>query len=231
MRTRITHILLASLGALVYCGGSSAHPDAVGTRFVAPSGEDAGDCDENHHPCRTLQYALTRVRPGDAIKLAAGTYELSNVDLEALAIGKEGVRGGYSAEDHFQIQNAETNPTRVSGVPDDYRNNFIAHGFTVVDDGGNVLPRIVAPKLSAPTTCTGGFAGTFPCHNIDYLAQLQLQEIPTQPASASEVWGFVDADDQREYAILGHRNGTVIVDVTSPGAPVVVGNVPGNPSL
>jgi choice-of-anchor B domain-containing protein len=230
MRTRSPRILCGAL-ALVWCGGLAAHPDAVGTRFVAPSGEDQGDCDSNHHPCRTLQYALTRVQPGDAIKLASGTYELSNVDLEALAIGKEGVRGGYSAEDHFQIQNAESNPTRVSGVPDDYRNNFIAHGFIVVDASGNALPRIVAPKIAVPTNCAGGFAGQFPCHNIDYLAQVQLQEIPTQPTSASDIWGFVDADDNREYAIVGHRNGTVIVDVTTPGSPVVVGNIPGNASL
>ena len=30
---------------------------------------------------------------------------------------------------------------------------------------------------------------------------------------------------------MGHRNGTVIVDVTVPGTPVIVGNVPGNASL
>lgn len=230
MRTRAAAGVTAILASL--CGAAvMAHPDAMGTRFVAPGGEDDGDCDSNHHPCRTLQYALTRVRPGDAIKLASGTYELTNVDLEALAIGKEGVRGGYSAEDHFAIQDAETNPTRVSGVPDDYRNNFIAHGFTVVDPNGNALPRIVAAKMLTPAACTGGFAGQFPCHNIDYLAQVQLQEIPTQPTSASDLWGFVDADDGREYAVVGHRNGTAIIDVTAPGSPVVVGNIPGNASL
>jgi choice-of-anchor B domain-containing protein len=116
-------------------------------------------------------------------------------------------------------------------VPDAFRNNFIAHGFTVIDANGNPLPRIVQPKLAAPTACSNGLAGNFPCHNIDYLAQVQLQEIPTQPTSASEIWGFVDADDNREYAILGHRTGTAIFDVTVPGTPVLVGNVPGNPSL
>lgn len=224
-------IRLLPLALLLYCAATTAHPDAIGTLFVADSGHDEGGCDDNHHPCRTLQYALTRVQPGDAIKLAAGAYELSDVDMEQLAIGKEGVRGGYSAQDHFQIQDAETNPTRVGGVPDAYRNNFIAHGFIVVGAGGEILPRIVQPKILAPTACVNGFAGTFPCLNIDYLAQVQLQELPTQPTSASEIWGFVDADDQREYAIMGHRNGTVVVDVTAPGAPVVVGNIPGNPSL
>jgi choice-of-anchor B domain-containing protein len=213
-------------GALV-----QGHPDAMGTRYVAQSGTDTGDCDNNHHPCQTLRYALSRVDPGNAIKLAAGSYDLSGVDVERLLIGKEGVRGGYSAEDHFQIQNAETNPTLTAGVPDEYRNNFIAHGFIVVDHNGDALPRIIQPKLLTPMSCTNGFAGSFPCHNIDFLAQVQLQEIPTQPTSASEIWGFVDADDNREYAVLGHRNGTAVYDVTVPATPVLVGNVPGNPSL
>ena len=235
MRNRFTkpHLcagLLAVL-SLSYWAVTGAHPDSVGTRYVAGSGHDEGDCTSNHHPCRTLQFALTRMNAGDAVKLATGTYELSSVDIERLAIGKEGVRGGYSAEDHFAIQNAESNPTRVTGVPDEYRNNFIAHGFIVLDANGNALPRIVHAKLLAPTSCANGTAGQFPCHNIDFLAQVQLNEIPTQPTSASEVWGFVDADDNREYAILGHRNGTVIVDVTTPGTPVVVGNIPGNASL
>ena len=92
---------------MLSAGIASSHDDVIGTRFVAPAGEDAGDCDDNHHPCRTLPYALTQVGPGDAIKLAAGTYDLAGVDIERLALGKEGVRGGYSAEDHFRIQNAD----------------------------------------------------------------------------------------------------------------------------
>jgi choice-of-anchor B domain-containing protein len=231
MNPRHRIAVFAALALLYPAATVFGHPDAIGTRYVAVGGQDQGDCDNNHHPCRSLQYALTRVNAGDAVKLASGSYDLSSIDIERLLIGKEGVRGGYSAEDHFQIQNAETNPTRVSGVPDQFRNNFIAHGFTVVDANGDPLPRIIQAKLAVPTACSNGLAGTFPCHNIDYLAQVQLQEIPTQPTSASEIWGFVDADDNREYAILGHRNGTAVYDVTVPATPVLVGNIPGNPSL
>ena len=221
----VTAVLLPA--AIVY-----GHPDALGTRFVSPTtGSDTSDCNNNHNPCRTLAYALTQVQPGNAIKLAAGTYDVSGIDVENLLIGKEGVRGGYSAEDHFAIQNAESNPTRVYGVADAYRNNFIAHGFIVIDANGDALPRIIMPKLAAPTPCTNGMAGTFPCHNIDYLAQVQLQEIPTAPTSASEIWGLVDLDDNREYAILGHRNGTAFYDVTNPATPVLVANIAGNQSL
>jgi choice-of-anchor B domain-containing protein len=231
MRVHQASLLFLSLAVLLPATTVRSHDDAVGTRFVAATGEDAGDCDENYHPCLTLTYALTQVEAGDAIKLAAGSYDVSGLDVENLLLGKQGVRGGFSAADLFRIQNAEANPTRVAGVPDAFRNNFIAHGFIVVDANGDPLPRIEMAKLAAPTACTAGFAGTFPCHNIDYLGQVQLQDIPSLPSSASEIWGLVDLDDNREYAILGHRNGTAIYDVTEPGTPVLVGNVPGNPSL
>jgi choice-of-anchor B domain-containing protein len=101
----------------------------------------------------------------------------------------------------------------------------------VVDANGAALPRIEMAKLLEPTSCSAGFAGSFPCHNIDFLAQVQLAELPSQPVSASNLWGFVDLDDGREYAVLGHRNGTTVVDVSDPDTPVIVGNIPGNPSL
>jgi choice-of-anchor B domain-containing protein len=231
MRTRHLSFYWLPLAALLSATLVQSHDDMVGTRFVAPSGVDTGDCDENHEPCRTLHYALTQVDPGDAIKLAAGTYDVSGIDVENLLLGKEGVRGGYSAEDHFHIQDAETNRTNVTGVPDAFRNNFIAHGFTVLDANGNPLPRIITDKLAAPTACTAGRAGAFPCHNIDFVAQVQLQEIPSSPISISNLWGFVDLDDNREYAVVGHRNGTAVYDVTVPATPVLVGNVAGNSSL
>jgi choice-of-anchor B domain-containing protein len=226
--TQALHLLLPAL--LLAAGAGYAHDDLVGTRFVAATGVDAGDCDDNHEPCRTLDYALGRVHPGDAIKLAAGSYDLSSLDIANLLLGKEGVRGGYSAGDHFRIQDAGTNSTRVSGVPDAFRNNFIAHGFTVVDASGDPQLRVVQDKLMAPTSCINGVAGRFPCHNIDYLAQVPLEEIATAPSSASNVWGMVDLDDNREYAFLGHRTGTAIYDVTNPGAPLEVGNIPGGSS-
>jgi choice-of-anchor B domain-containing protein len=231
MRTRYISLAFLALAALLPASLVQGHDDVIGTRFVAAVGVDSGDCDENHRPCRTLTYALSQVDAGDAIKLAAGTYDVSGIDVENLLLGKEGVRGGYSAADHFQIQDAETNRTYITGVPDAFRNNFIAHGFTVIDANGQTLPRIVQAKLAVPTACVSGFAGSFPCHNIDFLAHVQLQEIPSAPISASNLWGFVDLDDSREYAVLGHRNGTAVYDVTQPATPVLVGNVAGNSSL
>jgi choice-of-anchor B domain-containing protein len=45
--------------------------------------------------------------------------------------------------------------------------------------------------------------------------------------SVSNLWGFRDLDDGREYAVVGLDSGTAVVDVTDPANPVVVGRVTG----
>jgi len=50
-----------------------------------------------------------------------------------------------------------------------------------------------------------------------------------QYPSYAGVWGYVDAQG-REYALLGTRNGTSIVDVTDPTNPVEVAFISGRPS-
>src|SRR5687768_18404667 len=83
----------------------------------------------------------------------------------------------------------------------------------------------------AASTCSGGFAAEYPCQGIDFLSRVALSSFPGSPTSASNLWGYVDLDDNREYAVIGHRNGTADYDVTTPATPVLVGNVPGNASL
>ena len=184
-------------------------------------------------PAARSSMRLTQVEPGNAIKLAAGSYDVSGIDVENLLIGKEGVRGGYSAEDHFAIQNAETNPTRDLGrrrrLPQQLHRAWLHRGGR---QRRSAAAHHHAEDCAAPTACTNGLAGTFPCHNIDYLAPGPAAGNSRRARPArSEIWGLVDLDDGREYAILGHRNGTAFYDVTNPGAPVLVANIPGNQSL
>ena len=75
-----------------------------------------------------------------------------------------------------------------------------------------------------------GRAGQFPCRNVDLLAQIPLDEFSTQPVSAANVWGLVDLNDSREYAIVGLSNGTAVVEVTDPENPREVVTIPGNSS-
>jgi choice-of-anchor B domain-containing protein len=62
------------------------------------------------------------------------------------------------------------------------------------------------------------------------LAQIPLTQFSSGPVSAANVWGFVDLNDNREYAVVGLRNGTAVVDVTDPVNPREVATIAGNSS-
>ncbi|HZI65546.1 MAG TPA: choice-of-anchor B family protein [Thermoanaerobaculia bacterium] len=83
-------------------------------------------------------------------------------------------------------------------------------------------------RLQAPAACVDGrAAGVFPCRGVELSSFLPLGVLQAEARSGSNLWGFVDLDDAREYAVIGLNSGTAIVDVTDPTAPRVVGAVPG----
>ncbi len=208
-------------------GPLAAHDDVAGTRYVAPEGNDAGDCEHRDAPCRSLDYALGLIEHGDAIKVGAGEYDFANLNLEELLFGKQGLRAGYTAADNFHVDDPVANRAIVRGADPRFIQTLIAFGFTPVDAAGNPIAR-ESVQAQPPATCTtAGQAGTFPCWNIDYLAQIPLTGFSTQPLSAANLWGFVDRDDDREYVLVGLRNGTAVVDVTDPASPREVATVPG----
>jgi choice-of-anchor B domain-containing protein len=83
-------------------------------------------------------------------------------------------------------------------------------------------------RLQAPAACIDGrAAGIFPCRGVQLDSFLPLGILEAEARSGSNLWGFVDLDDLREYAVMGLNTGTAIVDVTDPVAPRVVGSVVG----
>jgi choice-of-anchor B domain-containing protein len=93
----------------------------------------------------------------------------------------------------------------------------------------DALSRLTA--LAGPASCTGGFAAGFACQNVDLESFVGLSDLVPDSRSVSNLWGFVDLDDHREYAVVGVNNGTSVVDVTEPARPRVVGSVPGPVSV
>ena len=82
-------------------------------------------------------------------------------------------------------------------------------------------------KSSAATPCTNGSAAGFACANIDLLAHVRLADISSKPSSGADIWGFVDLNSNREYAIIGVSNGTAVLDITDPELPLEIGLIPG----
>lgn len=77
---------------------------------------------------------------------------------------------------------------------------------------------------ASPAACIAGFAGTYPCNNVDLLALVPLSTMGC--GSGNDVWGWTDSTTGREYALMGCDNGLAFVDVSDPANPVYVGKLP-----
>ncbi len=76
----------------------------------------------------------------------------------------------------------------------------------------------------APTPCENGFAGIYPCENVDLLAFMPLSTIGG--GSGNDIWGWTDPLTGKEYALMGRSSGTSFVDISDPVNPVYIGNLP-----
>ncbi len=70
----------------------------------------------------------------------------------------------------------------------------------------------------------------FPRYGIRQLSQIPLADFAGSPSSAGNIFGYVSPSG-REYATIGLRNGTAIVEITNPLLPVTLNHIPGPSSL
>ncbi len=225
-------------GVLLLIAPVSSHDDTRGARFVGPDGANATDCREHHDPCLSIQYALAQAGPGNTIKVAQGIYDVTGIEPERFLFGTVHAQGGYKPSGHFEERDPDVYPTILVGVDPRYRLQLMHLGFKwsadlesarlgIVDD--SPAEALQATALAAES-CVQGSAGQFPCRNVDFLAQIALNQFSSRPTSAANVWGFVDLNDDREYAVVGLSDGTAVVEVTDPANPREVVTIPGNSS-
>ena len=213
------------------------HADHDKARFVSPDGYDIGKCDDPEKPCKTVSYAGLKSNKGDRILLAEGNYVVDEVDsLFYLLSDLVPVEGSYSKSSNFK-KSDKSHITRLIGVPLEFAEKLAAKGFTVVIDSKaidinktkeirdkvGIYERLAVKKEAAD--CEFGLAGDHPCENMDLLAHVPLSAFSVNPSAANDIWGFYDLNDNREYAIIGLRNGVGVVEVTDPTNPRVVGSV------
>ncbi len=217
---------------------AAAGDDAV-PRYVAEQGVDLGDCALAVRPCRTVSYALARAGKGDDVRVAGGTYALADIrDALAIVAGAGAVRGGFDRFDHFVRQAPAANRTTLTGVPLALRGEFEARGFHVIVDRKGIdartraaLAGVAASRTSSGAArCTDNAAGAYPCNAVDLHAHVATGDLSATPDEVMDVWGFVDLNTEREYALLTHYDGLAVIDVTDPSAPFEVGNLEGAPT-
>ena len=78
--------------------------------------------------------------------------------------------------------------------------------------------------ISAQSPCIDGFAGPYPCDNVDLLSTMTINEIGGA-ANQADIWGWSSVSG-REFAIVTKSNATAFVEVTDPLNPVYLGDLP-----
>ncbi|PXF64121.1 choice-of-anchor B family protein [Kangiella spongicola] len=219
----------------------SAHSGAHPIRYVAEDGVDQGNCSQVKNPCASISYAVNQSSKGDKIYVASGQYFAQEMDIFYLLNDMVAVKGGFSKENGYHQQNPEKNVTTIVGLPAEYREQLQKKGFRLLQDSkGNQEFRVKPEYLDMleryqkvnqtnkkQISCQNGSADEFPCYQVDLISQHSLASLSTSPSSASDIWGYVDLNNNREYALMGLVNGTTLIDVTDAANPAEVGTISG----
>lgn len=92
------------------------------------------------------------------------------------------------------------------------------------DTDGDGVGDVCDATPSNKVVCTNGFANIYPCNDYDLLLHLPLSTFSTDEANDS--WGWTDPTTNKEYAIMGVKDGTVFVDITDTDNPIYLGKLP-----
>lgn len=107
-----------------------------------------------------------------------------------------------------------------------------------ISPSGTEQPQAATPVTPSGSSVMLGTSGGFDVHNMIVRSRVTPQSFSTNSTCtvsatnvcANDIWGYVSPSG-REYAILGLRTGTGVVDITNPDAPVVVGAITDNNSI
>jgi choice-of-anchor B domain-containing protein len=230
-----------------------AHAEHDKERYVAADGLDAGRCDKKETPCKTISYAARQAGKGDKILVAEGTYEITDVDsIFYLSGSVVPITGGYSVKSYQKttdssskkLEKTQQNKRSILiGVPSEFAAGLAEKGFIVISDTKGLnreqkdylqtkqkeLKAMAANQVEVP--CVNGMASSFACNKLDLLAHVNLTTLGNSSSNGNDIWGHVDLNDNREYALMGLTNGVSIVDVTVPTNPQVISFIPSQQTI
>jgi choice-of-anchor B domain-containing protein len=82
--------------------------------------------------------------------------------------------------------------------------------------------------IAAAATCTNGYAGLYPCNNVDLSSFVNLAGLGGVEL-VNDIWGWTwtNATTKREFAIVGGYNATLFVEITDQANPKYLGKLNG----
>lgn len=86
---------------------------------------------------------------------------------------------------------------------------------------------LIAFGLNAQEPCENGFAGIYPCLEVDQQGFISIDDMGGSGSfGINDIWGWTDHNSGSEYALVGKDIGLAIVDVTDATAPIYLGTLP-----
>ena len=96
-----------------------------------------------------------------------------------------------------------------------------------IDSDGDGIPDACDTGGGGVTSpCVNGFAGSYPCNNVDLVGFMSLNQMGC--SEANDIWGWTDPQTGKEYAIFGCTDRTTFIDISTPTNPVLVGSLSTN---
>lgn len=75
--------------------------------------------------------------------------------------------------------------------------------------------------------CQDGSAAAFDCEEVDLVAFVPVRDLGGERGVVvNDLWGWTDPATGKEYAVVGRNNATTFVDLSDPGHPVYLGELP-----
>lgn len=86
-----------------------------------------------------------------------------------------------------------------------------------------LLILLIPYALFSQTPCDSGFAGTYPCNELDLLSFMPNGWFGA--SSGNDSWGWTDSSTGKEYAIYCNSHNTAFIDITNPLIPIYLGKL------
>ena len=203
-----------------------------------------GDCTLPVRPCRTIQVRPVRRgqgRPGACCRWRIPVRRCSRHSCHS-SPGRWTFAAASTVSTTFSCrQSAAANPnTSSTGIPVALRDRLQDRGFQViVDRKGLDAACTVGPQspnyrghaneaaVRPPARTTSPDA--YPCKDVDLLCPHGASATSRRPPTrVADIWGFVDLNTEREYALArAEQTDSLVIDVTDPATPFEVGTVAG----
>ncbi len=167
--------------------------------------------------CATVDACGVCGGPGAILECGCSDIPAGDCDCNGTQLDAIGVCGGDCAADEDGDGICDDVDDCV-GQPDALG---VCNGDCAFDLNGD---GVCDPSNPPAEPCVNGFAGIYPCDQVDLMAHLN----PTAVGGGemNDIWGWTDPLDGKEYALLGKTTGTAFIDISDPVNPVFLGELP-----